>query len=99
MAGVKKYNSSDVRLLLAIVCASGDKAATLDKIIAAGDQINHAVFNEDELESGLARLTAGGFIREKDNVFSAASKVKRAYSKNTSNRRAIDRELKDVEEL
>ena len=99
MTRSKKYNSSDVWLLLAIIYASGEKSATLDEIIAAGDWINHAIFNEDELESGLARLTAGGFIKEKNNAFSATQKVKRAYSKTTGSRRIINEELKDIGDL
>lgn len=100
MADVEKYNSSDAWLLLTIIYAGGGKkAATLDEIIAVSDAVNHAVFNEDELESGLARLTAGGFIKEKNKGFSATLKVRRAYSKTTTVRRAVDKELKDIEQL
>ena len=100
MAGDRKYNSSDAWLLLTIIYAgSGESKATLDKIIAVGDAVNHSIFNEDELESGLARLTAGGFIKEKNKVFSAALKVRRAYAKTTTIRRAVDKELNDITQL
>jgi len=96
----RKYNWSDAWLLLSIIYASdSENGAALEKIIAAGDWINHAVFNEDELESGLARLTAGGFIKEKNKVFSATLKVRRAYAKTTSRGRAVSKELSDIEQL
>lgn len=93
-----RYNWSDAWLLLAIVYAGRGKA-TLEKIIAVGDGIEHAIFNADELESGLARLTAGGFIREKNGVFSATTKVMKSYAKTTTPRRAIHKELEDMEKL
>ena len=82
---------------MAIIYAG--EAATLEKIIGAGDWINHAVFNPDELESGLARLAAGGFIKEKNKTFSATLKVRRAYAKTTTPRRAVDKELNDIEQF
>lgn len=100
MRNTKKYNRSDAWLLLAIIYAGGaNGTATLDKIIGAGDYINHAVFNRDELESGLARLTAGNFIKEKNKTFSVTLKVKRAYAEITSARRAVDKELDDIRQL
>ena len=91
-------NWSDAWLLLAVIYA-GPGGANLEKIVAVGDVINHAIFNPDELESGLARLTFGGYITEKNGVFSATSKVKRAYAKSTSPRRAIHKELDDMAKL
>jgi len=93
-----EYNWSDAWLLLAVIYAGG-KGATLERIIEVGDGIEHAIFNPDELESGLARLTSGGYISEKKGVFSATAKVMRAYAKTTSPRRAIHKELEDVEKL
>ena len=94
-----EYNWSDAWLLLSIIYASRGEGATLERIIAAGDGINHAIFNPDELESGFARLTSGSYIKEKNGVFSAAGKVMRAYAKTTSPRRAIHKELEDVGRL
>lgn len=97
---VKKYNYSDAWLLLAIIYASsGETEATLERIVAIGDAINHSIFNADELESGLARLTAGKFIKEKNGIFSAALKVRRAFEKTASRGRTVEKELNDVAEF
>ena len=93
-----EYNWSDAWLLLAIVYA-GSGGANLQKIVAIGDVIEHAIFNADELESGLARLTSGGYIKEHKGVFAATSKVMKAYAKTTSPRRRIYKELEDMQEL
>jgi len=97
--GSKDYNWSDAWLLLAIIYAGRGGGATLERIIAAGDGIEHAIFNPDELESGFARLTTGGYIEEKAGIFSASGKVMRSYEKATSPRRTIHKELKEIEKL
>jgi hypothetical protein len=51
------------------------------------------------LESGFARLTSGDYIEEKAGIFSPTDKVMREYEKCTSPRRAIHKELKDIENL
>jgi len=94
-ADTPEYNWSDAWILLAIVYA-GDKGATLERIISVGDGINHAIFNPDELESGLARLASGGLIKEKNGIISPTVKVKRAYSKTTTPRRTMFKELEDM---
>ena len=97
MAKVRiEYNWSDAWLLLAIIYA-GSGGANLETIIALGDGINHAIFNPEELESGLFRLTSGGYIKEKRGVFFATSKVMKAHAKTTSPRRGIHKELEDIE--
>ena len=55
--------------------------------------INYVVFNADELESKLARLTAEN-ISKKGN-FAVASKVSRAFTEITSRRRTVDKEGND----
>lgn len=94
-----EYNWSDAWLLLAIIYAGWNGGATLERIIAAGDGINHAIFNPDELESGFARLKSGGYIEERAGIFSATDKVMRAYEKATSPSRAIHKELKHIEDF
>ncbi len=100
MTKVKKYNSSDAWLLLAIIYAgNGNNDAPLEKIISAGDWINHAVFNADEFESGLSRLTAGKFIKEKNETFSFTPKVKRAFIKINPRGRTVEKELEGLREF
>jgi hypothetical protein len=50
------FYNSDAWVLLAIIYASRSGPATLDKIIAAGDAINVAIFPPNELEGGLGSL-------------------------------------------
>ena len=92
-----QYYWSDAWLLLAIIYASSGGDATLERIIATGDAIEHAIFNPEELESGFCRLTGGSFIKEKDGVFSATDKVMKAYAKTTTPRRSIAKEMEDTE--
>ena len=65
-----QFQASDAWLLLAIIFAAAEKeGASLDQIVAAGDFINHAIFTNDEMESGFYRLTLGGYIDEVDGNF------------------------------
>jgi hypothetical protein len=96
MKKAPEYNWSDAWLLLAVIYA-GPEGATLERIIEVGNGIEHAIFNPDELESGLARLTAGGHLQEKAGVFFATSGVMTGYQKTTSLRRSIQKELSDIE--
>lgn len=100
MRKIKKYNSSDAGLLLAIIYAgSGNNDARLEKIISLGDAINHAIFNADELESGLARLTLGKYIKEKNEIFSITLKVERAFTKITLHALTVEKELNGLREF
>jgi len=95
--GSVKYVRSDAWLLLAILYAGREGGASLDQVNAAGDFINHAIFTADELEGGLNRLSAGGFIKERQGLFSATGKVLKAYRKTTTPRRSALKELEDIE--
>jgi hypothetical protein len=56
---------SDAWLLTAVFYARrADGIATLAEIVGYGDAVNHAIFNPEELESGLARLVSAGLLRE-----------------------------------
>jgi hypothetical protein len=92
------HNWSDAWLLLAIIYADKQGGATLDKIIAAGDAINVAVFSPTELESGLARLTGSAFIEENAGQFVPTKKAQ-LQTKLGNTRRSMHNELKDVAKL
>lgn len=93
-----KFNWSDAWLLLSVIYAGGE-GADLERIIAVGDGINHAIFNPDELESGFARLTSSGHIKEKNGIFVATLRVRRAFAKMSPKRSAIHKDLERVETL
>ena len=93
------YRPSDAWLLLAVLLASQQGPAPLVQIIAAGDFINHAIFNPDELEGGFRRLSAGKLIRERRGKFTVAKKVLDYYESNLTPRRTIFNQLKDMERL
>ena len=90
-----KFNWSDAWLLLSVIYA-GSEGADLERIIAVGDGINHAIFNPDELESGFARLTSSGHIKEKNGIFVATLRVRRAFAKMSPKRSAIHKDLERV---
>jgi hypothetical protein len=92
------HNWSDAWLLLAIIYADKQCGATLDKIIAAGDAINVAIFTQAELESGFARLTRSGFVEENAGLFVPTKKT-HLQTKIGHTRRSIHNELKDVVRL
>jgi hypothetical protein len=66
---------SDAWLLQAIALASGSGPATLARIIAAADAVNHALLTFDELHGGFVRLTAGGLVAETDARFAITKLV------------------------
>jgi hypothetical protein len=47
-------------------------------ILAAGDWINHAIFNYEELRGGLGRLLRAGLVRQSPKGWSAVSAAIRA---------------------
>ena len=66
--------------------------------LPAGDAINVAIFLPNELEGGLARLTAGGYITEHEGAFAPTDKAL-AYSGSSRHRRAMLKELRDVQRM
>jgi hypothetical protein len=70
--------SSDVWLLKAIHCAARGEAADLVDVIAWGDIINHAIFEHEELDGGLARLASAGWIEPTGPSFRLSAKAKAA---------------------
>jgi hypothetical protein len=93
------FNWSDAWLLLAVAFASQRGLATLETIIAAGDGINFAIFNADELESGLVRLAEAGYIVETAGSFSLTEKVKPDSDSFLAKERAMHKRLRDVQEM
>jgi hypothetical protein len=92
------FYNSDAWVLLAIIYAHRSGPATLDKIIGAGDAINHAIFLPNELEGGLARLTANGYVTQLDETFAPTDKAL-SYAGSSRRGRAMLKELKDVQRM
>ena len=91
-------NWSDAWLMLAISQASQRGPATLETIIAAGDEINFLIFSPEELESGLVRLTEAGYIADNSGEFYLTDKV-RSQSEVFLSESSTDKRLKAVQEL
>ncbi len=58
------YLWSDAWLFQAIGMASQRGPATLAEVLAAADDVNHALPTDEELHGALVRLTQGGFVEE-----------------------------------
>jgi len=72
-----KYRWTDAWLLLAVALASKDRSANLVDIIACGDGINHAIFDESELHGGFCRLIQGEWIVDKGGLFEVTRRFKK----------------------
>lgn len=64
------FEFSDAWFLTTLICLN--KWSTMKEIIAVGDNINHAIFNPDEIESALEKLIPLGYIEieKRNNVAS-----------------------------
>jgi hypothetical protein len=62
---------SDAWLLLSLIYAR--EPADRDHLRAVGDFINHAIFTDEELDSGLARLLQAGHATEHDGRLGLAA--------------------------
>jgi len=75
------YQWSDIWLLQSIIIGGGEKGASLFNIVSTGDALNHAIFTDEELESGFSRLTAGDLIVDEENKFFPTEKAIQIYEK------------------
>jgi hypothetical protein len=94
-----EYRWTDAWLLLAIIYESGEKPVTLKDIVGAGDMINHAIFTDEEFESGLYRLTQGEWIAESPPGFRATEKTNRAFRSIRAKGLGAFDEKKEVEKV
>ena len=56
------FTWSDAWVLASVAVGGGLKGCELNDVIAAGDLINRAIFNADELRSGLVKLMNARFV-------------------------------------
>jgi len=69
------YLWSDAWLFQAIGIASQKRPATLAEVLAAADDVNHALPTDDELHGALVRLTEGGFVEETEQRLRLTDRV------------------------
>ncbi|MFL5729979.1 MAG: hypothetical protein ACJ75J_10875 [Cytophagaceae bacterium] len=70
-------NSSDAWLMLSISEISG--GGSLRTIVSVGDYINHSIFNPEEIEDGLKRLSAIGYVNIRGQKISSSAKFRKAW--------------------
>jgi hypothetical protein len=81
---------SDAWVLLAIIYAAPPRNPTpLERIIAAGDFIGHAIFSRGELETGLSRRIHGGYVSPSGSRFSPTRVVRSFWNRSASKKRFV----------
>ncbi len=87
---------SDAWLLQAIALAAEKAPASLRDVIATGDFINHAIFTYTELQTGLAKLLAAGYIEHEHDRFRLSPTFTEKYVR-LSKFRGIHRQYQAIE--
>jgi len=91
---------SDPWLLLAILDAQRDQPqATLERIYAAGDVVNHAIFTDDELMGGFARLEGGGFIAVQGATCAVTGRFLETWTTAGGDRRSLNKRLETLRKI
>ena len=87
---------SDAWLLLSLIYSW--EPADRDRLRAIGDFINHAIFTDDELDTGLARLQREGHVIAEGDKYSASPAVFAWYTASTAgkSRTAVHKDLERV---
>lgn len=76
----------DAWLLLAILIANKKGGVSLDKIISAGDFIQHSILTFDEIKSGINRLMTNKLVRGVEDLITITPKARRLFTLNTKSR-------------
>lgn len=93
------FTWSDSWLLLSLIYAG--EPSTLDHLRAVGDYINHAIFTDEELDGGLARLLRAGHAVEHEGRFGPTPQVLSWYASATAgkSRTYVHADLRRVEKF
>lgn len=94
-----QYKSSDAWILLSVIYAGIEQAASLSRVIATADFINHAIVTFEEMEEALARLAVGDFIVYNDGKLSPSRRTMAFYVSITKSRRPVYKELEDIQRM
>lgn len=89
------FRSSDAWLLLSLL--HGREPADAGTLPQWGDAINHAIFTDEELEGGLRRLKAAGYVIEEEGRFRASPEVVAWFDAVRPRRSAVHKDLERVE--
>jgi len=93
------YQWSDAWILLATVYKGQKRPALLSDVIAVADYIQHAIVTFEEMEGGLARLTAGGFLVDRGGKLSPSRRTMLFYRSVTRPHRPVLKEQEDIQKL
>lgn len=70
---MRNITVNDIWLLLSIIVGGKGGEASYHKIIKVGDMINHAIFNHDQIENGLFRLSENNLIIKSNGGYTPTS--------------------------
>jgi hypothetical protein len=90
----QQFLGSDAWLLLALLYAK--EPADRKRIVEVGDAINHAIFTDEELEGGLARLQAAGHAITRDGRHCPAQGVAEWFERISPKRSPIHKDMERV---
>ena len=90
------FVSSDAWLLLTLIYCRD--FADRQRLLQTGDAINHAIFTDEELEGGLARLQNAGYAVAEGDTYAPSATVLDWYASVTAgkSRTAIHKDLQRV---
>ena len=87
------FQYADAWLLLSIIYASKQKAASLAEIIACGDFANHTIFTWEELQGGIFRLINFGYVIEQGDKYKVSCNITNAYNKFAKKNKSVFKQL------
>ena len=90
------FVSSDAWLLLSLIYSR--ESADRDRLRSIGDFINHAIFTDEELDGGLARLQYAGHVIAASGRYSPSPAVLAWYAASTAGK-SRTRVHKDLERV
>ncbi len=88
---------TDALILLSLTYNHDHGGADFNKIVSTADAINHMILTREELDGGLRRLRHAGYVEELGEKYGATQSVIEAYSRTTTPRRPMLKELEDMQ--
>lgn len=85
-----KHSWSDAWLLQSVLMAGEGGPARFEDVVAAGDEIEHAIFTLNEIRYGVARLEAAELVAYRDGSFHPTPKALRMWQPIKKKRYLLD---------